>query len=45
MRTAIDGTTLDTMALSTADLDGLGLKLHIPDHKLMFKPCDMAAAV
>jgi len=26
--------------LSTADMDGLGPKMHIPDHKLMFQPCE-----
>lgn len=30
----------EAAVLSTAEIDGLGSKLHIPDHKLMFQPCE-----
>ncbi len=30
----------EAAVLSNADMEGLGTKMHIPDHKLMFKPCD-----
>lgn len=29
----------EAAVLGTMDVDGLGPKLHIPDHKLMFQPC------
>lgn len=29
----------EAAVLSMAEVDGLGSKLHIPDHKLMFQPC------
>jgi len=30
----------EAAVLSTTDHEGLGRRLHIPDHKLMFKPCE-----
>jgi len=29
----------EAAVLSTASLEGVGERLHVPDHKLMFKPC------
>lgn len=29
----------EAAVLSTVDVEGLGAKMHIPDHKLMFQPC------